>query len=81
MAVDAGGNVFVAELGMHSPDGQILKVPPGQTSTTEQTIREEIDLGELLDVRFGAGRDLPVDDLLGHAPAKSDLDLRFQILS
>ena len=34
------------------------------------------DLGELLDVRLGAGGDRAVDDLLGHAPAERHADLR-----
>ena len=37
------------------------------------------DLGELLDVRLGAGRGLAEDDLLGAAAAERDLDLRQQL--
>jgi hypothetical protein len=39
------------------------------------------DLGQLLDVGLGAGGDLAVDDLLGHAAAERDLDLRLEVLA
>ena len=39
------------------------------------------DLGELLDVRLGAGGDLSVDDLLRDASAERDLDLRLELLA
>lgn len=40
VAVDDAGTVYVAELTSHSPEGRVLKLPPGQTSPTELAFGE-----------------------------------------
>jgi serine/threonine-protein kinase len=63
VTVDTEGNVFVAELGKHSPDGRILKVPPGQTSTTELPFGEIYGGGVAVD----SNGNVYAVDLHGHA--------------
>lgn len=40
VAVDPAGNVYVAELGRHAPEGRVLKLAPGQSAPTELAFGE-----------------------------------------
>jgi serine/threonine protein kinase, bacterial len=49
VAVDAEGSVYAVVTGLHAPDGQILKLPPGKTSTTELPFGEIFGNGVAVD--------------------------------
>lgn len=49
VAVDAAGTVYAAELGVQVPEGQVLKLAPGQTTTTELPFGEIYAFGVAVD--------------------------------
>jgi len=49
VAVDAAGTVYAAELGVQVPEGEILKLTPGQTTTTELPFGEIYAFGVAVD--------------------------------